>query len=55
VSSLDFQIDVSSFLVTRKFSEENADLVKAIVAADWLTARKVLPEKVTVADHLAHF
>jgi sulfonate transport system substrate-binding protein len=110
---LDFQIDFSSFLVTRKFSEENADLVKAVVAAyvaegkwasentseaelinqkkggysdqvrdqfiaakrqyrfypagdaefisglqraaDWLTARKVLPEKVTVADHLARF
>lgn len=108
---LDFQIDFMSYLVARKFSEQNASLVKAVnaayaaeaqwvsentreaesiaqkigsysdqiresfiaqkhrykiirvddheflerfqKAADWLTERKVLPEKVTVTDHLA--
>jgi sulfonate transport system substrate-binding protein len=108
---LDFQIDFSSFLVTREFSEKNWELVAAVnaafdaeaewvsqntreaeliaqrragysdeirdqfivrkrqyhmfpvsdaafiaglqKAADWLTARKVLPDSVTVADYLA--
>jgi sulfonate transport system substrate-binding protein len=108
---LDFQIDFSSWLVTRRFAAENPDLVRAVnaafaaeaewasahpeeaeyinqkiarysdairdrfialkrwyrvfpvtdrkfvddlqKAADWLAARKVLPEAVTVADHLA--
>jgi sulfonate transport system substrate-binding protein len=108
---LDFQIDFTSWLVTRRFAAENPDLVRAVnaalaseaewasthpaeaeyigqkiarysdavrdrfvdmkrrylvhpvtsrefvtdlqQAADWLLARKVLPEAVTVADHLA--
>jgi sulfonate transport system substrate-binding protein len=107
---LDFQIDYTSWLVARKFSAENPDLVRAVnaafrteaewasahpeeaehiqqrvakysdavrdsfiamkrryviypvtdqefvadlqKAADWLLARKVLPEAVTVSDHL---
>jgi sulfonate transport system substrate-binding protein len=108
---LDFQIDFTSYLTTRKFAAENPDLVRAVnaafaaeaqwvsdnsrdaeyiaqkragysdevrdqfialnrkyrlypvsdkefveglqKAADWLVARKVLPEPVTVSDHLA--
>jgi sulfonate transport system substrate-binding protein len=108
---LDFQIDFTSWVVTRKFATENPDLVRAVnaafvaeaewasthpveaehilqkigkygdavrdsfiamkrqyliysitdlefvaelqKAAEWLVARKVLPEAVTVADHLA--
>ena len=108
---LDFQIDFTSFLVTRRFSETNPALVHAVSeafkaegewasantaeaeliaqkkgnygdtirdqfvalkrqykfygpdhkgfvdnlqkAADWLTERKILPESVVVADHLA--
>jgi sulfonate transport system substrate-binding protein len=108
---LDFQIDFTSYLTTRKFAAENPDLVRAVnaafateaqwicdhtkdaeyiaqkkagysdeirdefvaldrkyrlypvndkefveglqKAADWLVARKVLPESVTVSDHLA--
>jgi sulfonate transport system substrate-binding protein len=108
---LDFQIDFTSYLTTRKFAAENPDLVRAVnaafvaeaqwvsdhtrdaefiaqrkagysdeirdqfialnrkyrmypvndtefasglqKAADWLVARKVLPEPVIVADHLA--
>jgi sulfonate transport system substrate-binding protein len=108
---LDFQIDFTSYLTTRKFATENSDLVRAVnaafaaeaqwvsdhtkdaeymaqkkagyrdeirdqfvaldrkyrlypvndkefveglqKAADWLVARKVLPEPVTVSDHLA--
>ena len=108
---LDFQIDFTSYLVTRKFATENPDLVRAVnaafvseaewasahpeeaefiaqriakygdavrnrfivmkrryilypvtdrqfvaqlqKAAEWLVARKVLPEAVTVSDHLA--
>lgn len=108
---LDFQIDYTSYLTTRKFATENPDLVKAVNAAfraegqwisdngkdaeyiaqraakysdavrdrfialkrryryfavddntfvtdlqraaDWLVARKVLPEPVKVTDHLA--
>jgi sulfonate transport system substrate-binding protein len=108
---LDFQIDFSAFVVTRRFAQANPELVRAVnaayqaeaawvsqnareaeliaqrragysdeirdqfiarkrqyhmfpvtdaefvaalqKAADWLTTRKVLPENVTVADHLA--
>ena len=108
---LDFQIDFTSYLTTRKFATDNPDLVRAVnaafsaeaqwiaentresefiaqkkagysdavrdqfielkrtyrlypvsdkefvgglqKAADWLVARKVLPEPVTVSDHLA--
>jgi len=108
---LDFQIDFTSYLTTRKFAADNPDLVRAVnaafteeaqwvsehtkeseyiaqkkagysdavreqfialkrtyrlypvsdkpfveglqKAADWLVARKVLPEPVTVSDHLA--
>jgi sulfonate transport system substrate-binding protein len=108
---LDFQIDFTSWLVTRKFATENPDLVRAVNAAfvaeaewasthpgeaehilqkigkygdavrdsfvamnrryliypitdpefaaelqraaEWLVARKILPEHVTVTDHLA--
>ncbi|UTD30148.1 NrtA/SsuA/CpmA family ABC transporter substrate-binding protein [Bradyrhizobium sp. WD16] len=108
---LDFQIDYTSYLTTRKFATENPDLVKAVNAAfraegqwisdngkdaeyiaqkaakysdavrdrfialkrsyryfavddstfvidlqraaDWLVARKVLPEPVKITDHLA--
>lgn len=108
---LDFQIDYTSYLTTRKFAEDNPELVRAVnaafrnegkwisehskeaeyiaqkagnysdqvrdrfiamnrqfhyfsvddeefitnlqKAADWLLARKVLPEPVTVSDHLA--
>jgi sulfonate transport system substrate-binding protein len=108
---LDFQIDYSSYVTSRKFATENPAIVRAIsaayeaevqwvnanipeaeylvqkvakysdqvrdqfiarkrtyrllpvtdkkfvaelqTAADWLTERKVLPEKVTVSDHLA--
>jgi sulfonate transport system substrate-binding protein len=108
---LDFQIDFGSWLITRKFSEQNAALVRAVnaafaaeakwasenaaeaeaiaqrqgnysdqvrdtlaaqkrtyalksvndadfvkelqVATDWLVARKVLPEPITVSEHLA--
>jgi sulfonate transport system substrate-binding protein len=108
---LDFQIDFTSYLTTRKFATENPDLVRAVnaalaaeaqwisdhtkdaeyiaqkktgysddvrdqfialkrtyrlypvndkefveglqKAADWLVARKVLPEPVTVSEHLA--
>jgi sulfonate transport system substrate-binding protein len=38
----------------RIYSVDDAALVKNLQkAADWLTAHKVLPESVTVADHLA--
>lgn len=108
---LEFQIDYTSYLTTRKFATDNPDLVRAVnkafldeakwvsentveaeritqakagysdeirdqfialkrqyrfhpvsdtafvtdlqKAADWLVARKVLPEQVTVSDHLA--
>lgn len=108
---LEFQIDYTSYLTTRKFATENPDLVRAVnaaflaeanwvstnsrdaefiaqkkagysdtirdqfialkrqyrfhpvsdtrfvadlqKAADWLVARKVLPEQVTVSNHLA--
>ncbi len=108
---LDFQIDYTSFLVTRSFARDNSDLVRAVIAAlaqeaawsdehpaeselmlqkaaryddaireqfvrlhrryrfyppsdtrfvqqlqdaaDWLVKRRVLPEPVTVSDHLA--
>ncbi|MEW6639536.1 MAG: NrtA/SsuA/CpmA family ABC transporter substrate-binding protein [Pseudomonadota bacterium] len=108
---LDFQIDYTSYLTTRKFAADNPELVRAVnkafleeaawvsentieaeritqakagysdairdqfialkrqyrfhpvsdkafvadlqKAADWLAARKVLPEPVTVSDHLA--
>src|SRR5262249_5447841 len=108
---LDFQIDFSSFVITREFSEKNAELVRAVntafqeeaawvsqntreaertaqrragysdtileqfiarkrqyrlypvtdtafvaglqKASDWLAARKVLPERITVADYVA--
>lgn len=108
---LDFQIDFSSFVTSREFSEKNRELVQAVnaayqaeadwvsqnsreaeiiaqrragysddilnqfiarkrqyhmypvtdaafvaglqKAADWLTERKVLPDHITVADHLA--
>ena len=109
---LDFQIDYSSYVTSKKFATENPAIVRAIAAAyeaevqwvnqnivesetlvqkvakysdqvrdqfikqkrtykllpvtdkkfvaelqfaaDWLTERKVLPEKITVADHLAN-
>jgi len=38
---LDFFIDFSSLLTTRKFSEENADLVRAVIAAYEVEARWV--------------
>ena len=108
---LDFQIDYTSFLVTRAFARDNPDLVRTVIAglareaawaddqpaeaelmlqkaaryddaireqfvrlhrrytfyppgdarfvqqlqqaADWLAKRRILPEQITVADHLA--
>ncbi len=110
---LDFFVDYSSYVTSRKFAQENSQIVKAVArayegeakwtnanvveaetivqkkagyseiirdqfierqrhytliptsdaafvaqlqkAADWLTARKILPEKITVADHLTVF
>ncbi|MFG1477954.1 NrtA/SsuA/CpmA family ABC transporter substrate-binding protein [Xanthobacter sp. V4C-4] len=108
---LDFFIDYSSYVTSRKFAQENSEIVRAVAAAygeeakwtnanvveaetivqkragysdairdqfiarqrhytlipvsdaafvaqlqkaaDWLTARKILPESITVSDHLA--
>ncbi|MDI4656480.1 NrtA/SsuA/CpmA family ABC transporter substrate-binding protein [Xanthobacter autotrophicus] len=110
---LDFYIDYSSYVTSRKFSQENSQIVRAVAAAyeeeakwvnanvveaetivqkragysdvirdqfierrrtyrlipvtdkafvadlqkaaDWLVARKILPEPITVSDHLAQF
>jgi len=110
---LEFYIDYSSYVTSRKFSQENSQIVRAVAAAyeeeakwvnantveaetivqkragysdvirdqfierrrtyklipvtdkafvadlqkaaDWLVARKILPEPVTVSDHLAQF
>lgn len=63
---LDFFIDFSSLLTTRKFSEENADLVRAVIAAyeveaKWVTDHPVEAETIAqkeggysdkVRDHL---
>jgi sulfonate transport system substrate-binding protein len=63
---LDFFIDFSSLLTTRKFSEENADLVRAVIAAyeveaQWVTDHPVEAETMAqkeggysdkVRDHL---
>ena len=63
---LDFFIDFSSLLTTRKFSEENADLVRAVIAAyeaeaRWVTDHPVEAETIAqkeggysdkVRDHL---
>jgi len=66
---LDFFIDFSSLLTTRKFSEENADLVRAVIAAyaveaKWVTdnpfeaeviAQKEANYSDKVRDHLAAY
>lgn len=63
---LDFFIDFSSLLTTRKFSEENVDLVRAVIAAyeveaKWVTGNPVEAETIAqreggysdkVRDHL---
>lgn len=58
---LDFQIDFTSYLVRRDYAEQNADTIRAVInddgiaqlqrGADWLTERKILSDKISVADH----